>query len=522
MIKSFKRYISAIAGSTLVLGLLAFVPSTFAAFLTIDNGTPTTFNITTQSTMDFGVLMNGYDKNYGVGFSIRGPLGNNEQNKLMEVHNYTGNDTYTFKWDGKINDVDVVPGEYRAEFSNIGLNPNPLIFDFDVVTAEAELSFNPTPASTYTIGSGDYNVSVELSDYIKDTDVNFFIYKKGANLQIPLDTQLYDKNETHEFTWNGNGATPGTYVIKATAEGLEAITREFEVKNVDSNIQLAFTSMPDNEYEMDSNDDYEASVKLTGADNVEVTATIDGPGNIELESKRVMDDGEIFVFTWDADDLDTLGDYELVIEGVGADNNLSRDFEVVKANTDDSCAGYKDVDADDENCDALEWLKAADIMTGQGTGDYFAGSDTLNRAELTRIALEAHDQYNANTDYCDGDKPFPDVNLGLWYSDYVCQAKLTKTVTGYISGVFAGLFKPSNDVSVVEAMTLLLRPLDKNMPAGCSYALLECGAWYSGPAKYSKDRGYYEGNSISPTQVMSRMKVATFLYELYLDGEIDA
>lgn len=183
------------------------------------------------------------------------------------------------------------------------------------------------------------------------------------------------------------------------------------------------------------------------------------------------------------------------------------------------CAGYSDVDADDQDCDAIEYVQSIGAMTGNDDGT-FGPNDFVQRDQMAKIVLEAWDQFDENMDYCEGAHPFPDVTSGDWSYQYVCRAKELGVVTGYLAGPNAGLFKPGNHFILVEFWAMVLRNVDATMEAGLSFAGFETDAWYSPYAKFVADNDLYEGSSPMPTELVPRRDVAEFLYDLHLMGEL--
>lgn len=646
MINIIKRSIAGFSATALVLGTLAFAPSTFAAEQLLLNLDTEETHVKGSGDYEVSIKATGAPADFP--FTADFYLNKKPSAPVtkIESHEFTQTgETYTFEWNGdnaSLGDYNFV---VKSDDATIGIQ------SFELVDEEEPIiTFNPTPSNSYDLDDNeDYEVKVRLQNYVnnEETEVKLYVYKKGSSQGQAVDTDEFDANETLTLTWDGDDAEEGTYIAKVTAESdnytLDPLTREFEIEGDnnegDSDGEISFTTTPEDEFELDSDDDFEVSVELEDEDNVVVTATIDGPGNLELEGERTMDDGDTYVFKWDKDDLDKLGDYELTVQGEdtsddltnklthdfevveelsddegdsdgkisftttpkaeyeldsdddykvsvklededdvvvtakidgpgtlnleskrtmddgdtfvfvwdkddldklgdyeltvqGEDKNddltnkLTRDFEVVEElsdddeDDDDSCAGYDDVKENNVHCDALEWLKAEGIMTGKGNGDLFAGNDNTNRAETAKMSLMAFDDYDADEDYCDGDKPLNDVSLNQWYSNYICRAVETGMITGYKSGPDAGNFVPGRDVSVIEMFAIFLRPLDVTMPAGVSYTGLLSNQWYSGPAKFAKDNGYYPGTSLLPTKIATRYEIADFLYEMHLDGEI--
>lgn len=111
-------------------------------------------------------------------------------------------------------------------------------------------------------------------------------------------------------------------------------------------------------------------------------------------------------------------------------------------------AAFPDVDAAHENGRAIEYLQEKGIMTGYPNGTF--GPDRhLSRAELMKILVESSvgTPLPSYARQC-----FPDIEVDSWYAAYVCYAK----DQGWVSGYPDGTFRPSRDVSMVEAVKMLV------------------------------------------------------------------
>lgn len=89
------------------------------------------------------------------------------------------------------------------------------------------------------------------------------------------------------------------------------------------------------------------------------------------------------------------------------------------------------------------YVQANGIVSGDPTGTY-RPDDTLNRAELTKIVMEATGNAGG------GEMCFPDVQKE-WFARYVCGAELL----GIISGNPDGTFRPSDAVNFSEAAKII-------------------------------------------------------------------
>ncbi len=105
---------------------------------------------------------------------------------------------------------------------------------------------------------------------------------------------------------------------------------------------------------------------------------------------------------------------------------------------------FSDVSASHVNFAAIKYLKENDIVGGNPDGT-FLPNDTINRAALTKIIVEAKFKGQATGGNC-----FPDVT-DEWFAPYVCFAKERGIVGGYPDGTF----QPNNPVKFVEAAKII-------------------------------------------------------------------
>lgn len=117
-----------------------------------------------------------------------------------------------------------------------------------------------------------------------------------------------------------------------------------------------------------------------------------------------------------------------------------------------SARSFIDVPEDHVYREPISIVSDAGIFAGYADGR-FDPDQPINRAELVKVLMEAHDVHGGGT-YC-----FPDVAIE-WYAEYVCMAKSMGMITGYPDG----MFKPARSVSYVEAAALIVREYDGMLP----------------------------------------------------------
>ncbi|MBU0667888.1 S-layer homology domain-containing protein, partial [Patescibacteria group bacterium] len=189
--------------------------------------------------------------------------------------------------------------------------------------------------------------------------------------------------------------------------------------------------------------------------------------------------------------------------------------------SEDLCAGFTDVAADDTDCEAIEYVKSTGAMTGNPDGT-FDQDGLLQRDQIAKIVLETFGQFDIHENYCGGNDPFPDVTEDEWSYQYICRGVSLGMITGYLSGKDAGFYRLGRSVNNVEFLALLFRNLSDNMPdiSSTSYADVETGQWYSGYAKYAKDNGLFTSTNLYPDNFISRGEVARVIFELHDLGKI--
>jgi len=97
-----------------------------------------------------------------------------------------------------------------------------------------------------------------------------------------------------------------------------------------------------------------------------------------------------------------------------------------------------------------EALQRRGIVKGRSKGVY-APDDVLNRAEFTKIAIEAIGETVLSTDELE-DTYFPDVPLYAWYAPYVNKAYELGLIKGYSDGTF----RPEQPIKRVEAVKIMV------------------------------------------------------------------
>lgn len=82
----------------------------------------------------------------------------------------------------------------------------------------------------------------------------------------------------------------------------------------------------------------------------------------------------------------------------------------------------------------------------------FQAEKTINRAEFTKILIEATDSSFAEVEKFYQTSCFTDVPDEQWFTPYICLAKAKKIINGYEDGSF----QPAAEINLVEALKIIV------------------------------------------------------------------
>lgn len=125
---------------------------------------------------------------------------------------------------------------------------------------------------------------------------------------------------------------------------------------------------------------------------------------------------------------------------------------------------FSDVPVDHNNYQAIHFLRNKGAIQGYAD-DTFKPTRLINRAEFLKIILEAHfpeTDFTAALATAPSEPCFTDVPADAWFAPYVCYAKTNDIISGYTDGTF----KPSQNISLVEAakITIEIQPKPQILP----------------------------------------------------------
>lgn len=137
-------------------------------------------------------------------------------------------------------------------------------------------------------------------------------------------------------------------------------------------------------------------------------------------------------------------------------------------------AGFVDVPSRHANFDAVQYVKAQNIVKGYEDGTY-KPDRKINRAEFTKIVIGAGFS-EADMDDCMNHtvQPgwsyvfFPDIPKSNVFAKWICLAKREGIIKGYADGTF----KPNQEISFIEAAKIIANTFN--------YQVASTDPWYKG------------------------------------------
>jgi len=469
--------------------------------------------------------------------------------------------TYTLKWDGKYKnggskDGQYVPnGQYKIYIhSETPTSPAATYISPYFTAAKAvaaTLSLLKQPASIYYTGNGgDYPLNYTLTTGTS-TNVSVRLKITGPMNNNPT-TSIVAANQNvadgnYIISWNGqlnNHLAPaGDYVWTLFATSAvngysvdgTSLTGSFTVNN-GTQPQPTLTGLSVNPNPYDPNNgsitlNYTLNGSL-GASNIQVGVYNNNDLNNVLRSWNFSNQttGTNSVI-WDGriNNNQKAGDGAYIFKVWGQDGNFAIlpqqiGFTIATSTTPPQtgkCAGFTDIPASSNDCNAITYVQSIGAMTGYPNGS-FGPNDLLQRDQIAKIVLMTFNKFNNSANYCQGNAPFPDVPESEWSYQYICRGKTLGMITGYLTGADAGYYRPARSVNRVEFLALLLRNLNETMPGNDepSYSDVALNGWFTGYAKYSYDHSLFTGSRLYPTNFTTRAEVARVIYKLHQLGKI--
>jgi flagellar hook assembly protein FlgD len=471
--------------------------------------------------------------------------------KTLEDDEDFDEDDYTYKWNGKDKDGDIVEDDdYKIKVS---AETDDGEEDLDTImvevkegsggeTEDARLEDVFVTKKSFDPGAGEKTYVVFTTT--SESDVTVKIYDEDDE-EV---NKLYNKKDvdpgTYIVAWDGededNENLPEgdyTYEIKVkNSEGSNEEEGKIEIEDDDewvkvSNIYKDRTS-PIVFEPKDDDDEMEFEFKIS-KDAYTTVAVYDAGKLIATVYEGELEDGSHDI-DWDGVDRDGdivddgVYDYKITTENNQGESKEDGKFQVKDSKKSDKkdptnkCAGFKDVFETNPACDAIEWTEENNIFEGYAGGE-FKPAQPINRVEALKVILLTLD-FNIMSDN-GSSLGYYDVTPGSWYMKYVRTAKTNGVAKGYIDGSF----KPNKQIIKAEALVMLLRAAeiksDLVVPS-CNvnpYKDVAKNAWHTDAICYAKydnltnDSGSY----FNPKEKFARADMAQLLYNFYKAGLID-
>jgi len=189
---------------------------------------------------------------------------------------------------------------------------------------------------------------------------------------------------------------------------------------------------------------------------------------------------------------------------------------------------YSDLSASHVNFLAVAFLSEKGAIGGYDDGT-FRPDGKINRAELTKMAIAMLLGEPDAEDLAKYKDCFPDVK-DEWFASYVCLAK----EQGWVAGYPDNSFKPSQDVSRVEAIKIITNIMitEKLMPSPTDAELAlpmpsdaDMDQWYGGYLRFAIVKELLDGEHVTgdesafyykPGEPMTRKEVAEMIFRVYM------
>ncbi|MBT3865264.1 S-layer homology domain-containing protein [Candidatus Peregrinibacteria bacterium] len=171
---------------------------------------------------------------------------------------------------------------------------------------------------------------------------------------------------------------------------------------------------------------------------------------------------------------------------------------------------FSDVPEDHGNYQAIEFLKNNGYINGY-PDNTFKPDSAINRAEAVTILVSAADLDLSTTEIV----LFGDVPSEQWFFPYV----MTAHDNGIVSGDKDGRFRPSDTITLAEALRMIGEALNVELPAVAAnsnvFKDVPGDQWYSKYAAYAKDKNILlmdDNGKVHPDTSLTRAGFAEIMY----------
>ncbi|MEG1537563.1 MAG: S-layer homology domain-containing protein [Clostridiales bacterium] len=163
----------------------------------------------------------------------------------------------------------------------------------------------------------------------------------------------------------------------------------------------------------------------------------------------------------------------------------------------DTQAYYPDVADQKEAAQiAIYRLSALGVLEGYAEDGTFRPGANITRAEFAKVSDYLADKVGAISTFATMSSVFSDVKIGSWYNGYVISAYEYNLVNGYTDGTFG----PQRNITLAEAVTMLLRVV--------GYTNELAGDWPYDYIAAAKDLGILDDIDFVSNRIATRAEVA--------------
>ena len=166
---------------------------------------------------------------------------------------------------------------------------------------------------------------------------------------------------------------------------------------------------------------------------------------------------------------------------------------------------FSDVSSLHRYVGSINYVRDQGIVQGYSDGS-FRPDANINRAELTKVMVEARftEEQIATCDV--STLVFSDIDQTAWYAPYVCTAFLEQWIVGYDDGTF----KPGATINAAETAKILSQAYQVEVEVA--------DVWYQGYIDTLIDRAAYPVTIAEPGQLVNRGEVAFMIQGLDEEG----
>lgn len=168
---------------------------------------------------------------------------------------------------------------------------------------------------------------------------------------------------------------------------------------------------------------------------------------------------------------------------------------------------YSDVPDSHVYSQAIQKISQQGIVSGYDNGT-FKPDNFINRAEFLRIIDESfvdQEEFNGFTKGC-----FQDVPGDNWFTKYICYSKNA----GHIEGYQDGRFHPENEVTLVEALKMVMEVVDVEEYAEKKAQMTGEGPWFEAILSSAIEENFVPTDFSYPHQRVTRGQMAEIIVRI--------